>query len=177
VYFSGRDHCFRPVLVIDVSKFDLNNPDTQKVDFLSRVLGIIFEFMIDNLFVEGQVENYVMVVNLNQLGVWSVGSVTYQPMQLIKNIMSFTTNTYRSRLFAAYIVNSPGMITMFWNGIKGMLSENTVKKINFHGKAVPTPLFNHCGRDVIEEKFGGSRKDMTTGFWPPTEMNKRLFRL
>ena len=75
MYFSGRDHCFRPVLVIDVAKFDLDNPETQKVEFLSRVLGVLFEFMIDELFVEGQVENYVMVVNLNNLGVWSVGSV------------------------------------------------------------------------------------------------------
>lgn len=91
--------------------------------------------------------------------------------------MSFTTNTYRSRLFAAYIVNSPGMITMFWNGVKGMLSENTVKKINFHGKNVPEPLFNHCGKDVIEEKFGGNRPNLTEGFWPPVQMTRKAFKM
>jgi len=69
------------------------------------------------------------------------------------------------------------MITMFWNGVKGMLSENTVKKINFHGKATPEPLFNHCSREIIEEKFGGRRKNMSGGFWPPTEMAKKVFHL
>jgi hypothetical protein len=65
VYFCGRDNQFRPILVIDIAKFDLDNPDKQKVEFLSKILAVVFEFMID----------YVMVVNLNNLSVWSIGTV------------------------------------------------------------------------------------------------------
>lgn len=43
-------------------------------------------------------------------------------MQLMKSIMGFTTNTYRSRLYAAYIMNCPKTITMMWGTAKGLLS-------------------------------------------------------
>jgi hypothetical protein len=55
VYFCGRDNQFRPILVIDIAKFDLDNPDKQKVEFLSKILAVVFEFMIDELLIEGQV--------------------------------------------------------------------------------------------------------------------------
>lgn len=32
--------------------------------------------MISEVMIEGQVENYVMIINLNELGVWSIGGVT-----------------------------------------------------------------------------------------------------
>jgi hypothetical protein len=75
VCFCGRDNQFRPILVIDIAKFDLDNPDKQKVEFLSKILAVVFKFMIDEVLIEGQVENYVMVMNLNNLSVWSIGAV------------------------------------------------------------------------------------------------------
>lgn len=64
------------MVVVDIAKFNLDDAETQKIGFLSKILANFFEFMINELFIEGQVENYVMLVNLNQEGVWLIGGVT-----------------------------------------------------------------------------------------------------
>lgn len=61
-YFSGRDNQYRPILVVDIGKF---NPDSEN-DLIAKTLVIIMEFMIGELMIEGQVENYVLIMNLEK---------------------------------------------------------------------------------------------------------------
>ena len=61
--------------MIDLSRFDTNNSEIQKPEFLSKVLAIYFEFMINHMFIEGQVENYVMIINLNSMMMFTIGGV------------------------------------------------------------------------------------------------------
>lgn len=60
-YFCGRDDKYRPIIVADIGKFD---PD--EVELIPKALIIIMEFMIKNLLIEGQVENYILIMNLEQ---------------------------------------------------------------------------------------------------------------
>lgn len=60
-YFSGRDHKYRPILAVDIAKF---NEDAEKDDSIQKSLVIIMEFMINELLIEGQVENYVLIMDL-----------------------------------------------------------------------------------------------------------------
>ena len=60
-YFSGRDHKYRPILAVDIAKF---NEDAEKDDSIQKALVIIMEFMINELLIEGQVENYVLIMDL-----------------------------------------------------------------------------------------------------------------
>lgn len=46
----GRDNCYRPIIAIDLGRFDIN-----KKDLIPTVLMAIMEFMIDELLIEGQV--------------------------------------------------------------------------------------------------------------------------
>jgi len=57
--------------VADISKFD---PDD--VDIIPETLVILMEFMINNLLIEGQVENYILIMNLKEFS-FSLRSVTY----------------------------------------------------------------------------------------------------
>ena len=91
IYICGRDHCFRPIIVIDIGRFDTNNSDIQKPEFLSKVLGIFFEFMISDMLVEGQVENYVMLLNLNSLNMFTIGGVRWLPFRSRRSCWSLRT--------------------------------------------------------------------------------------
>jgi hypothetical protein len=79
IYFCGRDHQFRPIIVFDITKIDMNDSEIQKIEFLSKVFAVYFEFMFEELMVEGQVENYVMLINLNKMGIWDIGGVRNHP--------------------------------------------------------------------------------------------------
>lgn len=56
---------------------------------------------------------------------------------------------------------------IFWSGIKGFLEEQTVKKIQMFDNNVPKPLFVHAHPAQVEQKYGGTKPNMTS-FWPMT---------
>jgi len=50
-------------------------------------------------------------------------------------ILSFTSNAYRGRLFASYILSMPSLIRWGWDSIVSkFVSENTLKKIKITGE-------------------------------------------
>jgi hypothetical protein len=52
-------------------------------------------------------------------------------------ILSFTSNAYRGRLFASYILSMPTIIRWGWEGIiSKFVSENTLKKIKITGERI-----------------------------------------
>lgn len=48
-------------MVADISKFDADDVDT-----IPKVLAVVMEFLINHLLIEGQVENYILVMNLQE---------------------------------------------------------------------------------------------------------------
>lgn len=48
-------------MVADIGKFDADDVET-----IPKVLAIVMEFLIGELLVEGQVENYILVMNLEE---------------------------------------------------------------------------------------------------------------
>lgn len=76
---------------MDLSRFDTNNSQIQKAEFLSKVLAVFFEFMISHMFIEGQVENYVMIINLNSLMMFAIGGVTMALFRLQRDCLSSPT--------------------------------------------------------------------------------------
>lgn len=85
--------------------------------------------MIKELLIEGQVENYILIMNLDafELGLLSV---SYLLLKIVTKILGFTSNFYRGRLFASYILGIPRFFSWSWDGIVSkFVSENTVKKI------------------------------------------------
>lgn len=69
---------------------------------------------------------------------------------MAKKLLEITNNMIRSRLFAAYILNTSSGISFFWNMAKSYLSENTVKKVIFSDTAYAQALFKHTNPSQIE---------------------------
>lgn len=84
------------------------------------------EFMINNLLIEGQVENYVLIMNLESFSMGQKG--------LVSKILGFTSNSYRGRLFVSYLLGAPGLLRFGWNSLaSNFVSENTLRKIKVTG--------------------------------------------
>ena len=89
----------------DIGKFSSDD-----VEIIPKTLVIIMDFMISNLLIEGQVENYILIMNLEE--------ANFGLRNVIMKILSFTSNAYRGRLFASYILSMPTIIR--WGFVESM---------------------------------------------------------
>ena len=53
---------------------------------------------------------------------------------LVTKIISFTSNSYRGRLFVSYLLGAPSLLRFGWNSLaSNFVSENTLRKIKITG--------------------------------------------
>lgn len=85
-------------------------------------------------------------------------------------ILSFTSNSYRGRLFVSYLLSAPTVLYWGWEGIvSNFISENTLRKIKITKKAINDEMWTHISREIIEKQYGGNMPDMRDSFWPPRQ--------
>eukprot|EP01016_Furgasonia_blochmanni_P047773 TRINITY_DN704_c0_g1_i5.p2 TRINITY_DN704_c0_g1~~TRINITY_DN704_c0_g1_i5.p2 ORF type:complete len:233 (+),score=63.98 TRINITY_DN704_c0_g1_i5:66-764(+) len=131
------------------------------VDVMIDALTFLFEFILKNMFLPGQIENWVFIMDLENMGLFNL------PITPLKRLMGYVSNNYRSRLYIMYILNTPSSIFIPWNVVKGVLEENTVKKINFFKTPNAPSMFDHIHPDQIEQRQGGKAKNRDGDCWPP----------
>jgi hypothetical protein len=119
-YTYGRDRFFRPLIVLDLAKC---NPESYSEDELAGLVTFFFEFMLREVMLEGQVENWFVLMDLNGQGITSLAG-------LIKRLVGILSNNYRCRLVSMYLVNAPTSVFWGWKMISGLLDERTARKIS-----------------------------------------------
>lgn len=158
LYMHGRDHRFRPLLYFNCYKIDTKTID---VDQLMLSMGYFLEYMIHNALLPGQVERWIFTLDLKGM------SITSLPFGILKRVLGFLQNNFRSRLYKMYIMNSPTSIYFTWKMIKSLLEETTTQKINFSKESTNEDMWKHVNKSQVEEKFGGTAKNIEVDFWPP----------
>lgn len=83
-----------------------------------------FEYVLKNLLIPGQVENWVALIDAGYVSVFSLVGST-------KECFKFLSSTFRCRMFAAYVVQCPNSIYWAWSIAKKFLQEETINKFNF----------------------------------------------
>jgi len=158
LYVHGRDNRFRPIIVMNSYMI---NPKTLDLDGFLGMCTYYLEYLMNNLMLPGQIENWIIFNDLNNMGLLSL------PMDTMKKVMKYFQNNYRGRLFKMYILNAPTSIAMGWSLIKGLLEDTTVKKIQFEKSNTTDDMWKHINKDQVEIKYGGNARDSKEKFWPP----------
>lgn len=129
-YIAGRDSHYRPILIFDVEKIiKLEMTEEQ----ILETQTYFFEYILSNLLIPGQVENWVAIIDAANTGLFSL-------VGTMKKSFSFLSDTYRSRMFVCYVARVPTSISFIWGIVKKFLDEETVKKINFLDEQIIEPL-------------------------------------
>jgi hypothetical protein len=79
------------------------------VELIPPTLVYLMEFIINNLLIEGQVENYVLIMNLE--------AFELSQKSIVMKIINFTNKSYRGRLFVSYLLSMPTALRWVWNGL------------------------------------------------------------
>lgn len=162
IYIHGRDHRYRPLIILNAGKLDL---DKYTSEDYCNLLCFTLEYCIRELMVPGHIENWIIITDLNQQ---SLGSL---PISELKTIIKTLQDNFRCRMIVNYIVNAPRSLRFIWTVIKGFIETHTVNKIRILREGKPAEMNQNFAPHQYEDKYGGTSPNLTTQFWPPTLPN------
>ena len=146
VYIHGRDHRYRPLIVITPKKL---------MDFPQHLLMATAYFLLehtkDHMLLPGQIENWVLIINLQDFNYKDCS------FKIIEDLLKH----YPCRLARAFVFNSNKLV----GKLLQLFSSNTSHKITVIAEG-RNPLIEICNPEQVEVKFGGSVEN-TLSFWPP----------
>ena len=158
IYGHGRDSNFRPIFVISASVFN-KYIKIYRVDDWINSLAYFLEYMIENMCIPGQVENWNIILDVINF------SMLFIPKEL-KTIFNALMNNYRCRLYVMYIVNVSPVLNFLWSTIKNVLDANTEKKIKLLKNSEINQIFTFINPEQVEEKFGGKARNIESHYFP-----------
>ena len=126
MYIHGRDRWFRPLIVLNPTallSFKSYDQDAIGNEIIKWSIFII-EYIMDHLFLPGQIENYVIICDVNKLGVTEI------PKSILgKKIIDWLSKGYRYRSKRMHILNTNWAIKIAWKVIEGFMANHMKSKI------------------------------------------------
>ena len=97
---------------------------------LYKCLQYFFEFMYRNMFINGQVENVVGIIDIGFTSPFDL----VKPMKMT---IGFLQGNYKYKLHAVYIIRSSSMFNFFYGIAQHLMKEDTIRKISVIEKDQP----------------------------------------
>ena len=144
IYIHGRDHRYRPIIIIQpalLAEFNLQ--------LLIASCYFLLEYIKENMFIPGQIENWVLVIDTQ----------SFDPKDTCIQLINALQSNYPCRTGLIYLITSQKSIPLL-----KLLSLNAYNKIVQTDS--PSTVLNTCNPSQVEEKFGGSALNLIK-FWPP----------
>ena len=161
IYMFGRDRNFRPIVVFNVTKFNIEDGEFD-AEKQVRVFTCFFEYLVNNLLLPGQIENWITIIDLKDISIWNI------PYKKLGNLMKFAQSSYRSRLFRCYILNAPYSVSIPWSFAKKTMAAVSIAKVSIQRSNCCDKMWEHISKSQIEEKFGGTHPNIEPSeLWPP----------
>lgn len=96
LYVSGRDFKHRPILILNVRKIvDVEYP----IEVIGQATAFFCDFVVKKLLVPGKIENWIMLIDLKDVGMTSL------PVKKVQSIVGLTQKHFGGRLFRQFLVN------------------------------------------------------------------------
>lgn len=156
VYVHGRDHHFRPIIVMQIETY-IKNKDKYSHNDWSKALLYFLEFIKANLHLPGQIEEWVCIVNMEKCSLFSI------PDEL-KDLSKQMQDNYRCKLSALYIVGLTFVMRFLVNIVLSLVEETTKKKFKIvsDNKEIQSTI----NINQIEGQFGG-KSTLKSKIFPP----------
>lgn len=163
-YIHGRDRKFRPMIIINPRKIrqfkNLGLDDSVAVDEVIRGCSFIIEYVVNNVHLPGQIENWISICDVAKLGITEI------PVKLVGKVISCLSDNYRCKTRRMFILNTTYGLKLAWSVIQTFMKTHTKKKISLTSDNTDKELFEFAHPDQVEQKYGGNAPDAEV-FWPP----------
>ena len=160
-YIYGRDHYFRPIIICQPYILQ-NNPYND--DDVVRASMFICQFMQNNMLIPGQVENWIIFINLEGVSVMSLPDA-------MKKLVTALSDNFLARLYKSYILGMSLFLRILYKFVCNFLEEITVRKVVVLNGKKDKKLFADINPQNLEKRFGGQAPDLVygqyNGLFPP----------
>ena len=161
IYMHGRDCHFRPIIVVEAEKAnDLLDKLEYTLEEILTTLVYFMNYIVNYMLIPGQVENWFLICDLNNVGL--------SKLFLFKKIFS-TLSKFRGRVIKNYLLNLSSFLRVSAKGILNILGSSAKKLV-----VVEKSNFNIIQEFILPEnlqkKHGGTATDLIPGFnnlFPP----------
>lgn len=127
-----------------VRKFkEFNMEQNVMTDQTILAWSFMIEYMLKNMHLPGQIENWVMIWDVNKLGITEI------PAKLVGKIVGWLSDNYRCKTRRMFILNTTLAVKMAWSIVQAFLREPTRKKISLTNKSSDPELFERVDHGQI----------------------------
>ena len=162
IYMHGRDCHFRPIIVVEAEKAnELMDKMGYTFEELSQALLFFMNYMVNYMLIPGQIENWFLICDLNNIGVTK--------MPLFKKILS-ALSKFRCRVIKNYILNLSGFVKFALQSALSFMGSSSAKKIVVVEKNHFEIIQEFILKENLQEKHGGTSPDLIPGdnnLFPP----------
>ena len=152
LYAFGRDHQFRPLLICQpyILQKCLN---LFSGDDIYNASIFICQYMCNYMMIPGQIENWIMIVNMERTSILSIPDS-------VKKLMSSLSDYFISRLYRCYILGLNTFLKMIYRLICNFVEKTTVEKVIILDDKNDPRKNQDINPENLEERFGGKAPDL-----------------
>jgi len=161
VYVTGMDYKFHPVIVVNQRRLINSQAD---LDLVLRVNYVVLNWIMENMIVPGKVETWSIIMDSTDV------STRQMEMSKLKKLANNLSNYYPCRLNKSYQVNTPSALYRLWQVLSMFLASDTKQKVVIMKDNFAEVLRNEIPPHYLEEKYGGDRPNLESGFFPPSNL-------
>mmetsp|Transcript_19233 Transcript_19233/g.19228 ORF Transcript_19233/g.19228 Transcript_19233/m.19228 type:complete len:168 (+) Transcript_19233:297-800(+) len=158
MYLLGRDRKFHPIMIISVRKMLDCNID---LNLSLRLNYFLLTWALEHMMVPGKVETWTIIMDLADV------SATQLPIMMLKNMLKKLSINFMCRLEKSFVINLPSTLNAIYKLLKPFIDSDTKKKIIIQKDGWEPLLRGDINEDVLEVKYGGTRPNIDSGYFPP----------
>jgi len=151
MYWHGRDRNGRPCLVWSMARLVQPTGSEFSKDTAIKLVLFVLEYAVRYLMAPGRVENWILIVDLENVG---LGHSSSANREIAKNISILLEQVYCGRNFQTKILSLPWVVKSIVNGF---IPADKKEKVQFVGaselESVMGKLFEP---HQLEKKYGGT---------------------
>jgi hypothetical protein len=133
-------------------------------DALDAALYAAF-FFVENLLLPGRIENWILVINLDNL------SVSKLPINFIKHFLKTMQAHLKCRGRAIVALKVTWALRAIWSVVSPFVDDRIKKKVTMTKEPTHPILTELIHPKQLEQKFGGDAEDIIE-YWPPREVSE-----
>ena len=160
MYVFGRDSGFRPIIVVSIKTIKVILSQNYSFEDINKAIIYLMNYIIKYLLIPGQIENWIVFVDFDDVGISDIGE--------FKKILS-TLSKQRGRVFKNYFVNISGFIKLSVKTAVKVFS-SVAKKLIILGSNELQKVQEIINPENIEQKYGGLAPNIIPGgnnLFPP----------
>ena len=146
-YVFGRDHQFRPIIICQPYILQKHIKEYSDADVVNASI-FICQYMAEYMLIPGQIENWIMFINLENTSLLSMPDA-------IKKLIQTLSDYFIAKLYRSYILGMSGILRLLFKFMCSFLEEVTVNKFVVLKNRKDPNLFKDFNPQNLEERFGG----------------------